>query len=86
MKLIRLVSNNNGNFTSSFGNDMTLEPNSQMALLNLTIKTNLGVLIDIPEDRAISFQGFLADGVTPNPAHNTVNLPPVLFIKTYNMP
>ena len=79
MKLIRLMSNNNGVFTNSFGNEMTLEPNSSMALLNLTFKTNLGVLIDLPEDRAVSFEGFLEDGITPNPADNIVNLPAKLF-------
>ena len=42
MKLIRLTSIDNGVFTNSFGNEMTLAPNSSMALLNLTFQTNLG--------------------------------------------
>ena len=45
MKLIRLTSNDNGNFRSSFGNDMILAPYSKMALLNLTMQTDLGQII-----------------------------------------
>ena len=45
MKLIRLATTNDGIFTSSFGNDMNIEPNSQMALLNLTFNTDVGVFV-----------------------------------------
>tara|TARA_R110002012_G_scaffold274924_1_gene461329 strand:- start:235 stop:2352 length:2118 start_codon:yes stop_codon:yes gene_type:complete len=45
MKLIRLASNNNGVFTSNFGNDMVLEEKSKMALLNLTFKSDIGLLV-----------------------------------------
>ena len=45
MKLIRLATTNDGVFTSSFGNDMNIEPNSQMALLNLTFNTDVGVFV-----------------------------------------
>ena len=42
MKLIRLATNDNGNFSSSFGNEMILKPYAKMALLNLTFETNIG--------------------------------------------
>ena len=42
MKLIRLTTNDNGNFKSSFGNEMTLKPFSKMALLNLTFESDIG--------------------------------------------
>ena len=44
MKLIRLATNNNGHFKSSFGNDMTIAPNSKMALLNLTFQSDIGAI------------------------------------------
>jgi hypothetical protein len=46
MKLIRLATTNDGVFTSSFGNDMNIEPNSSMALLNLTFNTDVGVFVN----------------------------------------
>lgn len=42
MKLVRLATNDNGYFRSAFGNDMILEPYSRMALLNLTLKSDIG--------------------------------------------
>ena len=45
MKLVRLCSSNNGVFTSNFGNDMVLEEKSKMALLNLTFKSDIGLLV-----------------------------------------
>ena len=42
MKLIRLVTSDNGNFKSSFGNEMALKPFSKMALLNLTFQSDIG--------------------------------------------
>ncbi len=42
MKLIRLSTTNNGHFKSTFGNDMTIAPNSKMALLNLTFESDIG--------------------------------------------
>ena len=44
MKLIRLATNDNGNFSSSFGNEMILKPNAKMALLNLTFNSSIGKL------------------------------------------
>ena len=44
MKLIRLATNNNGNFQSSFGNEMILKPYAKMALLNLTFNSSIGKL------------------------------------------
>lgn len=45
MKLVRLASSNDGVFTSNFGNDMVLDPNSKMALLNLTFTSDIGQII-----------------------------------------
>ena len=45
MKLVRLASNNDGIFTSNFGNDMVIEANSKMALLNLTFKSDIGQIV-----------------------------------------
>jgi hypothetical protein len=64
MKLIRLVTDDNGNFRSSFGNDIILEPRSKMALLNLTFKTAFeNITIDSSND-AIQFQSDLDDAAT----------------------
>ena len=80
MKLIRLTSIDNGRFTNSFGNEMTLAPNSSMALLNLTFQTNLGILIDIPAGETITFQGYerLAQFNVLR-VTNVADLPPKLF-------
>jgi len=56
MKLIRLATDNNGVFQSSFGNDMIIEPQSKMALLNLTFKSNIGTFVVIPNGAKITFQ------------------------------
>ena len=80
MKLIRLATTNDGVFTSSFGNEMTLEPNSQMALLNLTFQTNLGILIDIPAGETITFQGYEREGIfAVLRVTNVADLPAKLF-------
>ena len=80
MKLIRLTSIDNGVFTNSFGNEMTLAPNSSMALLNLTFQTNLGILIDIPEGETITFQGYEREGIfSVLRVTNVAKLPPKLF-------
>ena len=44
MKLIRLATDNDGKFQSSFQNDMIIKKDSQMALLNLTFKSEYDVL------------------------------------------
>ena len=44
MKLIRLVTNDDGFFRSSFGNEMMIKPNSKIALLNLTFETAFTVI------------------------------------------
>ena len=45
MKLVRLASNNNGIFTSNFGNDMVIDEKAKMALLNLTFESDIGQLV-----------------------------------------
>ena len=45
VKLIRLVSDSDGNFRSSFGSDMTIKEQAKIALLNLTFKTSLKNLV-----------------------------------------
>ena len=80
MKLVRLTSNDNGKFTNSFGNEMTLAPMSSMALLNLTFQTNLGILIDIPDDETITFQGYERQGAfAVLRVTKTIDLPAKLF-------
>ena len=44
MKLIRLSTSNDGVFQSAFQTDMTIAPQSQMALLNLTFQSQYNVL------------------------------------------
>ena len=51
MKLIRLVTDNKGIFTSSFENDMVIEPQSKMALLNLTFQTEFENILLIQQIR-----------------------------------
>jgi hypothetical protein len=43
VKLIRLASDNNGIFKSNFQNDINIEPNSQIALLNCTFKSDFPI-------------------------------------------
>ena len=45
VKLIRLVSDSDGNFRSSFGTDMTIKEQAKIALLNLTFKTSIENLV-----------------------------------------
>ena len=45
VKLIRLVSDSDGNFRSSFGSDMTIKENAKIALLNITFKTSIENLV-----------------------------------------
>ena len=55
MKLIRLVTDNDGIFKSSFGNEMVLKENSKMALLNLTFQTAFEILQIDSRNNAVSF-------------------------------
>jgi len=64
MKLVRLATENNGVFQSAFGNDMIIEKNSQMALLNLTFKSNIGTFLVIPPSANIQFQSDTLDADT----------------------
>ena len=45
VKLIRLVSDSDGNFRSSFGTDLTIKEQAKIALLNLTFKTSIENLV-----------------------------------------
>ena len=45
VKLIRLISDEDGVFQSSFGSDMTIKENAKIALLNLTFKTSKANLV-----------------------------------------
>ena len=56
MKLIRLATDNDGLFQSAFGNDMIIEPNSKMALLNLTFQTDYTVLSVNDTNNDITFK------------------------------
>ena len=55
MKLVRLATDNNGVFASAFQNDMVIAKDSQMALLNLTFQTNIGVFAVVPPQATIKF-------------------------------
>ena len=76
MKLIRLATENDGVFNSAFQNDMIIAPNSQMALLNLTFQTNIGVFAIIPDGSTILFKSDTTDPDTsqtitiPNRSYN----------------
>ena len=56
MKLIRLVTDDNGNFRSSFGNDIVVKKDSKMALLNLTFQTNIGTFVTVENGNKITFR------------------------------
>lgn len=56
MKLIRLVTDDNGNFRSSFGNDIVVKKDSKMALLNLTFQTNIGTFVTVENGNQITFR------------------------------
>ena len=45
VKLIRLVSDSDGNFRSAFGTDLTIKEQAKIALLNLTFKTSIENLV-----------------------------------------
>ena len=53
VKLIRLVSDSDGVFQSSFGSDMTIKENAKIALLNLTFKTSKANLVIDSTNNAI---------------------------------
>jgi len=71
MKLIRLATDNDGVFQSSFQNDMIIAPNSQMALLNLTFQTNIGVFVIVAAGASITFKS----DTTDNDTSQTVTIP-----------
>ena len=64
MKLIRLVTDNKGVFTSSFESDMIIEPQSKMALLNLTFETNFENININPTNSQVTFQSDITDNDT----------------------
>lgn len=64
MKLLRLVTTNNGVFKSSFQNDMTLAPYSKLALLNLTFQTKFENINIDPNNSAVDFQSDITDADT----------------------
>ena len=76
MKLIRLATENDGVFNSAFQNDMIIAPHSQMALLNLTFQTDIGVFAIIPDGSTILFKSDTTDADTsqtitiPNRSYN----------------
>ena len=45
VKLIRLATNNDGVFKSSFGNSIDIKENAKVALLNLTFETAFDQLV-----------------------------------------
>ena len=53
VKLIRLISDEDGVFQSSFGSDMTIKENAKIALLNLTFKTSKANLVIDSTNNAI---------------------------------
>ena len=73
MKLVRLSTNDNGYFKSSFGTEMVLKPYSKMALLNLTFQSSIGKLIILPDQviitqtditNALTLKSITLDGIT----------------------
>ena len=64
MKLIRLVTDNKGVFTSSFESDMLIEPQSKMALLNLTFETNFENININPTNSQVTFKSDISDNDT----------------------
>ena len=64
MKLIRLLTDNNGFFKSSFGNEMTIKENAKMALLNLTFQTEFEVLTIDSRNNKVSFITDTSDAST----------------------
>ena len=64
MKLIRLVTDNKGVFTSSFDSDMLIEPQSKMALLNLTFQTEFENITIDPTNSQITFKSDITNNDT----------------------
>ena len=64
MKLVRLVTEDDGFFKSSFGNEMTLKPNAKMCLLNLTFETAFDVITIDSNNSSISFTSDTSDATT----------------------
>ncbi len=64
MKLIRLVTDNKGVFTSSFESDMLIEPKSKMALLNLTFETDFENININPSNSQVTFKSNISDNNT----------------------
>ena len=64
MKLIRLVTDNKGVFTTSFDSDMLIEPQSKMALLNLTFQTDFENITIDPSNSQIIFKSDKTDADT----------------------
>tara|TARA_R110000851_G_scaffold160708_4_gene304013 strand:+ start:293 stop:2317 length:2025 start_codon:yes stop_codon:yes gene_type:complete len=64
MKLIRLVTDNKGVFTSSFDSDMLIEPQSKMALLNLTFQTEFENITINPTNSQITFKSDITNNDT----------------------
>ena len=56
VKLIRLASDNNGIFKSNFQNDINIEPNSQIALLNCTFKSDFAIANINQDNNQITIQ------------------------------
>ena len=64
MKLIRLVTDNKGVFTSSFDSDMLIEPQSKMALLNLTFQTEFENITIDQTNSQITFKSDITNNDT----------------------
>ena len=64
MKLIRLVTDNKGVFTSSFDSDMLIKPQSKMALLNLTFQTEFENITIDPTNSQITFKSDITNNDT----------------------
>ena len=81
MKLVRLATDNNGYFKSSFQNDMIIKKNSKIALLNLTIQTDIGTFIDVEDGVHFRFKSDVNEAGTDRQVYlqgesfNTSQLP-----------
>ena len=64
MKLIRLVTDNKGVFTTSFDSDMLIEPQSKMALLNLTFQTEFENITIDQTNSQITFKSDITNNDT----------------------
>ena len=71
VKLIRLATNNDGIFKSSFGNSIDIKPNGKIALLNLTFRTDLVILNIDSSNNQITFASDIANQLSVQ----TVTLP-----------